>query len=343
MVGEDQLAGMALPQVAYYYPEPYWGITEGNRLKSLLLFFDKIAILLPRYMRGREVAADPVLAGPLESQGLLQVLEPEKFIDKVMTDSLTEVLTELIRDGVFDHLDHTVPYQALSRSRLGWDADVKLARKVLDALRRRDLARKSQERLSVPLHPVVRTTVLVLLSQLARAAGRRQGLELHPLTTSELAVSGLISTLSLSGMPSAGHVVMLDLESVTLNLEAVPLNEVLDFRKEHGGAYRAYARDLRRTIAELSPLSAKDREQRLYDRRDELTDRAQELRQIARRAWRRPMVSAALGAVGAGWLAGGGILAGIFALGSGLVGANRPEANVGAYSYVFEVQRAYPP
>lgn len=91
--------------------------------------------------------------------------------------------------------------------------------------------------------------------------------------------------------------------------------EVLDFRKEHGGAYKAYARDLRRTIAQLSPLSAKEREQLLYDRRDELADRAHELRQIARRAWRRPMVSAALGAVGAGWLAGGGILAGIFALG----------------------------
>jgi hypothetical protein len=51
---------------------------------------------------------------------------------------------------------------------------------------------------------------------------------------------------------------------------------------------------------------------------------------------------AALGAVGAGWSGGGGILAGIFALGSGLVGANLPAANVGAYSYVFEAQRTFP-
>ena len=34
--------------VAYYYPAPYWGMDEGGWVKSLLLFFDKVSILLPQ-------------------------------------------------------------------------------------------------------------------------------------------------------------------------------------------------------------------------------------------------------------------------------------------------------
>ena len=69
-------------EIAYYYPEPYWLAGEGGWVKSLLLFFDEIAILLPEYMRGRHVIADPTLAGPIEDLGLLRVIEPETFVDE---------------------------------------------------------------------------------------------------------------------------------------------------------------------------------------------------------------------------------------------------------------------
>ena len=55
--------------VAYYYPAPFWGMGEGGWVKSLLLFFDKVSILLPGYMYGRHHLADPVLAEPLEDRG----------------------------------------------------------------------------------------------------------------------------------------------------------------------------------------------------------------------------------------------------------------------------------
>lgn len=38
--------------IAYYYPEPKRLADEGGWVKSLLLFFDEIAILLPEYVRG---------------------------------------------------------------------------------------------------------------------------------------------------------------------------------------------------------------------------------------------------------------------------------------------------
>lgn len=329
-----------LPDVAYYYPAPYWGMSEGDWLKSLLLFFDSVAILLPRYMRGREIAADPVLAGPMTERGLLRVLEPEEFVDKQVTEQLGEVLVDLITGGAFDGLDHNTHYAELSRSRMGWDADIDLAAMVIDELERRGLAHKSEDGVSVPLHPTVRTTILVLLSQLLRSAGERRGFHFHPVTADATAMKGLVETLSLRPMPSAGHLVALDLEIVSLNLAPVPLDEVVDFRIQHGAAYRAYARDLRRFIAMLSPLSERDRATLLSDRQAELAGRAQELRRTALRAWAIPFASLALGAAGAAW-AGvhGDIVSALVTLGAGIVGARAGTPNQGAYSYLFEAQR----
>lgn len=95
------------PEVAYYYPAPYWAYREVDLVKTLLLFFDEIAILRPRYMQGIERYADPVLAGPLADRGLLRVLEPESFLDQEMTEDLTTAMVSLLVDGAFEHLDRT--------------------------------------------------------------------------------------------------------------------------------------------------------------------------------------------------------------------------------------------
>ena len=42
-----------MTDTAYYYPAPYWLPGDSNWIKSLLLFFDDVAILLPGYMYGR--------------------------------------------------------------------------------------------------------------------------------------------------------------------------------------------------------------------------------------------------------------------------------------------------
>ena len=335
-------AAEASIDIAYYYPEPYWRMGEVDPLKTLLLFFDEIAILLPRYMRGRETAADPVLAGPLQEQGLLRVLEPEVFIDQQMTEDLSEAMVELITGGAFDDLEATDYYAELSRSRMGWDADVELAGMVIEELEARQLARPSKDGVSVPLHPIVRTTVLVLLSQLARAAGERQGLNLHPTTSRTVPVDALVQTLARAPLPSAGHIVALDLETVAVNLATVPLDEVLEFRREHGRSYRQYARDLRQLLIELGPLSEQDRERLLLDRQEDLADQAADLRRTARRGWRHPFASFFLGAAGAVWEAVGkdDVLTALLALGGGIVGALASGRQTsGAYSYLFEAQQ----
>jgi hypothetical protein len=335
-----------LQELAYYYPEPYWSARHVDVMKNLLLFFDGIAILLPRYMLGLESAADPVLAGPLRERGLLKILEPETFVDQEATEALITAVTELVTGGAFDDLERPkYGYTELSRSRMGWNADVALSEMITDELISRDLARPSEDGVSVPLHPVVRTTFLVLLSQLAREAGRRAGLELHPTTPSHDVIDDLISVMSFPSMPSAGHVVTLDQETVGLDLAAVPLDEILAFRNEHGKAYRAYARNVREQVAKLGLLEPEERSARLFDRREELADLANDLRRTARQWWRNPLGSVALGAAGAAWLAEGPshdpIGAVLTLVSTGLaVASSAGQQPATAYSYIFDARRA---
>ena len=329
---------------AYYYPGPYWGIGKVDAMKSLLLFFDGLAILLPRYMSGRESAADPVLAGPLREMGLLQVLEPETFVDQEVTEALIAAMTELVTEGAFDDLDRPEHgYQELSRSRMGWDADVELSEMITEELIARDLARPSEDGVSVPLHPAVRTTFLVLLSQLARDAGRRAGLSLHPATADYGAIEDLVRVVSLPTSPSAGHVVTLDQETVGLDLGAVPLDDILEFREHHGQAYRAYARNVRQQVAELGLLEPEERQARLLDRREELADLANDLRRTARHWWRTPLGSFAIGAAGAAWLAGGPLhdpIGAVLALAGTALGVASGQQTATAYSYILDARRA---
>ena len=108
-------------ELAYYYPEPYWLAHEGSWIKSLLLFFDGVAILLPSYMSGQELVADPTLADPLADQGLLTVLQPEWFVDDELSARLAEGMVELITGGVFDMPSgEPPPFAELSMSRMGF-------------------------------------------------------------------------------------------------------------------------------------------------------------------------------------------------------------------------------
>lgn len=84
---------------AYWYPAPFWTEHDSGSIKTTLLFFDEIAILLPDYMYGRHLIADPSLAEPLEDLGLLAVLEPKDWVDETVQRHLTDSLLGLLSAG----------------------------------------------------------------------------------------------------------------------------------------------------------------------------------------------------------------------------------------------------
>ncbi len=180
-----------LREVAYNY-EPYWGRGAGDWIKSLLLFFDGVALLVPDYMRDRPLVSDPVLAQPLADQGLLHRLSPEALVNQETAEALTDLLDKLINASAFDGLDRSAAFAELSHSRLGGGADAGLTEIVLEQLRERGLARPTEDGVSIPLHPAVRAFVLVVLPQLLRGPAEAAGYALQPASTQPQTLRALL-------------------------------------------------------------------------------------------------------------------------------------------------------
>lgn len=155
-------------------------------------------------------------------------------------------------------------------------------------------------------------------------------------------LKGLQNLLSIPGTPSSGHVVSLDLETVGVDLGPVPVDEVLDFRRDHLEEHRAYARAIRGFIEKLSLLPEKERTKAMEDRQEEIRDIAGELRRISRKARKRPAYFALTG-LGAAWaLKAGDLVGAILTTGVGLIGATgRDTAQTGAFSYLFSASERY--
>lgn len=142
-------------------------------------------------------------------------------------------------------------------------------------------------------------------------------------------------------MPTAGHIVTLDLETVTMNLESVSLDDVLSFREEHRDAHRFYARSVRQAVNQLSTMPSEERLRALADRREELAEQADALRRLARKRWRVPLARFGLGAAGAAFnLASGNVPAAIISALEGILGAKIEKSAPTAYSYLFAAERA---
>jgi len=327
-----------LPEIAFYYPNPMW--QYGDWIKNLVLFFDGVGLLVPEYMKERPEQADPAIVVGLKQHGLLHIIEPERVVDRSATEKLAAAMTDVLVTGALDALatENTV-FHELSYSRLGSVGDPGLAKMILDELKARGLARDSEDGKSIPMHPMVRALVLVLLAQILRPAGETLGVELSPITDQPKLVQALVELLSLPEHPSAGHVVAFDLNTVGVDVSAVPIDELLDYRNQHRAQYRAYTRSVREFVRQLGPLALAERAEAFEDRQAEIDDLAAGLRGRSRRAWGQP-ASFALSIAGATWTAvSGDPLGALLAGGSALVGlaaGEKKEAN--AYSYLFSAR-----
>lgn len=165
-------------EAAFYYPGVIW--RDAGWVKSLALFFDEVALLVPDYMRDRPHLLDPAIAGGLQEAGLLRILSPETLVNRNATERLATAMAGALTEGALDALPDA--FEELSWSRMGGFGDDALARMVFDELHARGLARQSEDEVSIPLHPAVRSLFLVLLAQILRESDGHGGPELSPAT-----------------------------------------------------------------------------------------------------------------------------------------------------------------
>lgn len=325
--------------IAFYYPGHLW--YDVDQVKNMLLFFDGVGLLIPEYKKGEPEYQDPVLAQPLRERGLLHYLVADEVVDFERTQQLVDAMAGVISSGALEPLTREkTAFHELSMSRLGYAGSSELADKLFQELKMRGLARESEDGASIPMHPMVRYLVLILLAQILRPSGAKLGFDLAPVTDRVQLVEALHEILNLPGTVSAGHVVSFDLQTVSVDLTSVPLDEVLDFRNQHQEKHRKYVRNLRKFARELSLLPLEEQQSALDDRQAALDDYAADIKRVARKAWRKP-ATVAVGLAGAAWSATGDPVAGLFAACGALIPGLGKKDESGAFSYLFSAQRRY--
>ncbi len=328
-------------ELAFYYPNPMW--YSGDWVKNLILFFDGVALLVPKYMKNRPEEIDPSIVTGLKEHGLLYFIEPEKAVDKAATERLAITLTDIITSGALDYLaKEKTAFHELSMSRLGYYGDERLANMIFEELKKRNLARDTEDNVSIPMHPMVRSLILVLLAQILRLYGATMKAELSPATDVPRLVEALSELLVSKPAPSSAAVVTFDLNAVSVDLGPVPISEVLHFRKENLKAHRRYCISARKFSQELSRMPEKERRTAFELRQTELDDIASDLRKKARQAWRKP-ASFGLTLAGAAITAAAGhpIAAALTIGAAALRYEGTKTADIGVYTYLFRAQHTF--
>jgi hypothetical protein len=141
-------------------------------------------------------------------------------------------------------------------------------------------------------------------------------------------------------MPSRQDVIGFDLMTASVDLDPVPLDEVLDFRRQHGAEHRDYMLNLREFAGEVSTAERPDRRRLLDQRQDQLSEQAAGLMRRAIAAFKKPGAGAgfAISLTGAAWS-----LATANPIGAlGAAAPLLPGRDTGsAYSYIFRAHQKW--
>lgn len=324
-------------ELAFYYPNPMW--RSGEWVKNLILFFDGIALLVPTYMKNQPQQIDPSTVTALETEGLLEIIEPEHAVGQEETRQLANAMRGILDSGVLDDLKtEGTALHTISMSRLGYYGDENVYKTLLKELKDRKLAKDSEDGVSIPMQPVVRSAILVLLSQILRPYGNNIRANLNPATDSLVLVNALTEFLSLKKAPSSAHVVQFDLNTVSVDLSAIPYDEVLDFRKQNLQMHRRYMLAVRKFAMELSSMTEEQQNNAFEIRQRELDDLASDLKNCARKAWKR-RASFALTYSGSALSVLNPVIGAAFSfLGNVLRHLEPKQTDPGVYSYLFRSQ-----
>lgn len=364
--GRDTQRAAQRPELVQFSTAWSWPEADMDRMKSLLLYFDGVAWLLPGALRDELLDADPILAAPLYEAGLLRNYEPDQWLTAAVAADIRAAARAVAADGrlnsalgtlfSLDHMSHLIAR----------DEDP-VAQAIVEELERADvIRRRTDDEHMVLVVDFVRQVVLTVLSLAARACIAEADIQptAHCLWPHEETQSDFYLSLGLALRALGAHDIRFtlpikarhddylrlvgnpitllldaDVQDVGVDLSGVPLDEVLAFRHEHGALFRVYQQHLRRFAVDYAAAADEEQRRLASERAEEIRDHAAALRSV-RRSLGRPVAGLAFAVAGAVWTLRSGdplgaILAGLSAVGS----AAFPQNPDSPYAYLFLTQQ----
>jgi hypothetical protein len=128
--------------------------------------------------------------------------------------------------------------------------------------------------------------------------GARVGVGLHPLRASPSVLASGDERVG-GAVPTVTQLIQLEATLAGLNLDPVPLDEILDFRTSHAAARRTMLRRLRLALADLAIVDdTVERHRRVVEYRAELKEMADGLAAAGRKEFGRGVRDVLLGGAG---------------------------------------------
>jgi len=334
-------------RTALFYDAPLSTPEDVALLKSMLLFFDDIAVFSTPAHPSRPPLIAPHLSAPLAERGLLQFVDPRD----VMSSHAEVIVRAALHRAVTENAERWTAAATggdwhIDVPRLQGHFSVPVSIETSESSASRhpgslDLFKLlAQEGLLFPdestedewvVIPGIASVANSILAQAVRAAAGEQGRLIEPVATrrDEARVFTAILEDAVENV-GASDVVTSDVSAVSLDLSGIGLDDILDFRARHRSEFRAYGLALQALMA-WPPTSRE-----LVDRRAALADEAHRLRELQRTRWTKLGAAVSLGIIGATWtLATGDLLGDLItriAAGSQML-RDRPTP-VTAYTYI---------
>ena len=267
-------------EYAYYSPDWIWPNNQSDLMKSMLLFFDRIALALPEKVPHKQSTRDLVLATPLAERGLLVNFDPARELDTRTAKSLAITLTQLVETVRFSHRSH----ERMSAYHYGFaqaPATVNEFEKILQS--RGLMNRVGHEGCrSTPCRETSCDGCIRTSFESTTTESRNRSPSSYRFHGTSNILAGyprrLLYLWFQSTRPDEPRASRIrSLLDVGADLSDVPLDEVLAFRKQNGSRYIDYATDLRSFLTMQALLSPTERRQAQLDRRLQFREQAAEL------------------------------------------------------------------
>jgi len=272
---------------------------------------------------------------PLSDQGLLRNYEPHPGLDQEPSGIEHEQDAQDLPDELACISEAGLPQ--LDMLLAGQD-EAELARLTAEFFRFGSVIQARQSEAGSPAYMralAVGATSRLLMQNITDVA-------IQPVIQDQDAALFVASVIGEAAEERKPRIITADVAQVGVDLNSVPLDEVLDFRRQHASEYTAYARDVRQFVLSMSLLSDDDQLASLADRKADLEEPADNLRRIGRRAFNRSSLGLGFGLVGAAWtVAHGDPSGGAFAAGAAAAGFAQPGLpSIGAaYTYILRAAR----
>lgn len=271
------------PHLAYYTDGIAWCSSEWA--KSMLLFFDGIAILVPSQEDAAFRQSDEAVIVGMMNAGCLRVLRPHELVDEATATSVVGAVTAAVEQQDWRGSETVGILDLLYLDKMGYRVSRRPFELMARRLRDRKLVSDWEHGASMIVDRRVCLLTLSVIAAESRRRGEALGLRLTPATDGLKWGHRQAQYASHPSMDACARIMHADVDQLRIDVGAVPIDELVDFRRSNADRLDRYRLSIARFANGLVGLEPEDQQLAVAHRSQELADARRDVERAGRDFW----------------------------------------------------------